>query len=146
MNLIPHITYSHTFFNYIPRNSQSWLKKWKKGSSLLILWFIFSYVRLWECIVTLCPTSMEKQLFWEQNHKINLNRRPASEVSIADLYPTGQVVHYPLSAGIMTEVYYAFPHCLHTNSDFSSKKAAHFTAPPPEFCNNNQPTKWRFTT
>jgi hypothetical protein len=41
---------------------------------------------------------------------------------------------------------FVFPHCLHTNSDFSSKNAAHFTAPPAKFCNNSQPTNWRITT
>jgi len=71
-----------------------------------------------------------KPLFSEQNHDINFNRRSVSEVNTIDFFPAGQNFHSPLHAGIMTETFYVFPHCLHTNSDFSSKKVAHFTAPP----------------
>jgi hypothetical protein len=131
MNLIPHIPYSHVLINYIPWHSQSLHKNGKEISSSLILWLVFPYVCFWVYIVTLYTTGKKKPLFWEQNHEINLNRRPASEASTIDFFPTGQNVHSPLKAGITTEMFYVFPHCLHTNSGSFSKKAAHFTAPPP---------------
>lgn len=110
------------------------------------MWFIFPYACLWVCIVSSCFTAKKKPLFWEQNHEINLNRRLASIVSTIEFFTTGHTVYSSLNAGIMAEMFYAFPYCLHTNSEFSLMKAAHFTAPPAEFCNNSQPTNWRSTT
>ena len=85
-------------------------------------------------------------MFWEQNHEINLNRRPASVVRTIDFFPTGQSVYSSLRVDIMAEMFDVFPHYLHTNSEFSSKKALHFAANPAEFCNSSQPTNWRSKT